>query len=329
MDRELLYRMIYALAACGGREEALFGTSAPLMAEAFSRSLAGEGYFPELWFELPLLGEPWCDFHALVTAGSLDAGAAFTPETCGNCPDAFAWFAARGTDGGVRQLALSWDTGAGEIGDAAVQLLTGTDNPDTTCGFLEAAGRADAAPAYRGFSACLPAGWFAAYAGVFPQRTAPFLRVECIPTHKLQQAYAKDMDLLETHLRQAGFTAIDDTLLARCQVLADSPFRIEFQFDIAPDGVPTSTLGVSLRFGQPSGDDKPPSFNEADELMRKVEAWGLADGRWCLLNDATFSKRLSFKDASSKIWCFPAFIKLRWRDGAPYDAKAYLMAGVQ
>ena len=29
------------------------------------------------------------------------------------------------------------------------------------------------------------------------------------------------------------------------------------------------------------------------------------------------------------MYCFPAFIKLRWRNGAPVDAKTYLMAGVQ
>ena len=30
---------------------------------------------------------------------------------------------------------------------------------------------------------------------------------------------------------------------------------------------------------------------------------------------------------SAVLYCFPAFIKLRWRAGEPADAKAYLVAG--
>ena len=64
MDRMMLYDLIYALAARDGREAALFGSCAPLAREALAHSLAGTG-FPELWFELPLAGDPWFDLHAL------------------------------------------------------------------------------------------------------------------------------------------------------------------------------------------------------------------------------------------------------------------------
>ena len=63
--------------------------------------------------------------------------------------------------------------------------------------------------------------------------------------------------------------------------------------------------------------------------MQHVEEWGLADERWRLLADTAFAKQIKFSGESALIYCFPAFIKLRWRNGEPIDAKAYLMAGTQ
>ena len=328
MDRALLFDIVYALAARDGRETALFGSSVVHARTAFEHSLAGN-YFPELWFELPLAGEPWFDLHVGAWSDDLPTPASFEPETCDCCAEAFAWFAAQGRD--ARQLILSWDTGVGNLERPAVHMLTGSRNTQTTCGFLEAAERADAVPAYKRFVERLPQGWFACYAGVFPQRTTPFLRVECIPPFSLQRAYAQDASLLEAHLRQVGFAAFDDELLRRCQTLSSMPFGIEFQFDVEPNGGVSPTLGVSLRFAQPPGSVESQAFDTrgaAGALMEQVGSWGLADGRWRLLADTSFSKRLTMGSDSALLWCFPAFLKLRWKDAAPLDAKAYLVAGV-
>ena len=327
-NREMLYDIIYALAARDGREQVLFGDCAPNAHEAFAHSLPGGG-FPELWFELPLAGEPWFDLHALASREHLNPDAPFAPETCGGNPGAFAWFAAR--EEGVRQLALSWDVSAGDGGSPAVQLLVSTDDAQVTCDFLEAAGRGDAAPSYRAFRKRLPEGWFACYAGVFPRRTVPHLRVECIPAGPLQRAYAEDPALLEAHLRQTGLADLGDTMLLRCQVLAKTPFSLEFQFDVDESGRAGSTFGASVRFSSPSEGGKRQPFDpdgKAGELMRQVEDWGLADGRWRLLSDASFATWATLGDESSLLYCYPAFLKLRWRDGDPVDAKAYLIAGL-
>ena len=355
----MLYQMIYALAARDGREEALFGESAPLACKAFAQSLAGEE-FPELWFEVPLAGEPWFDLHALASREGLSPDDVFTPERTGQNPDAFAWFAAQRD--GVRQLALSWDTGRGETEHPAVQLLVYKDCPELTCGFLEAAGRPDAMGAYRSCVNKPPKGWFACYAGVFPQRPGHNLRVECIPSIDLQRAYAKDPALLEAHLRQVGIgelaasadeasgpaaspsssssqaantrmpSALGDTLLPRCQLMAKTPFRLEFQFDVDSNGRAGQTFGASLRFAKPPREGSWEAFlpdGPAGEFMREVEAWGLADGRWRKLAETTFAKRVSHGDESHMLFCYPAFIKLRWRAGEPVDAKAYIIAGAQ
>lgn len=40
-------------------------------------------------------------------------------------------------------------------------------------------------------------------------------------------------------------------------------------------------------------------------------------------------KRIARDDSQMLLYCYPALLKLRWRDGEPLDAKAYLIAGVQ
>lgn len=255
---------------------------------------------------------------------------AFAPETCGDCPEAFAWFARRGPE--ARQLALSWDVSAGDLGQPAVQLLVNTRDPEVTCGFLEAAGRPDATGAYRTFAGRLPRDWYACYAGVFPRRTVPFLRVECIPTAGLQQAYATNPELLGEHLRQTGLGQLGDTLVPWCQRLAGTPFQLEFQFDVDPRGSARGTVGASVRFAAPVGYGAWKPFRpdaEGGELMRQAMERGLVDERWRLLADTAFATRLRHDGASALLYGYPAFFKLRWRDGEPLDAKVYLIAGVQ
>ena len=325
MDQTMLYNLIYALAARDGREEALFGHSAPLALEAFGHSLAGSA-FPELWFEIPLAADPWFDFHALTSRGTVESLDGLPASTHG----AFRWFAEQGKN--VRQLALSWDTGSGNPEDPAIQLLVAQDDPETTCAFLEAAGKADAAPAFRAFRKRLPQGWFACYMGVFPQRPEFNLRVECIPDPELQRAYAKDPDLLRSHLESVGISSFGDTVIPRCQLMCSMPFQFEFQFDVDESGLASSTLGASSRFACPPGEDDWAYFDtsgSAGDLMRRVEEWGLADSRWSLLGDTAFATRATQNGKSTTLYCYPAFLKLRWRDGEPLDAKAYLIAGVQ
>ena len=328
MDFSLTYDIIYSLAAREGREDALFGDNASLAHEAFVRSAPCDT-FPELWFELPLIGEPWFDLHVLTERESLKPGMAFSAEQTGGNPDVFDWFS-RQSD--VRQLALSWDIGSRGATSPAVQLLMRRRNLAESSAFFEAVGRAEAVEGYRTFVGRLPKGWFACYAGTFPHRPGAPIRVECIPTFDQQQAYAQDASLLENDLRSVGLTELGDTLIPRSQLFAQSPFHLEFQFDITDDGWAGSTLGASVRFPPPTPSQLELSFDAQGataDLMCKLEEWGLADDRWPLLKDAMFSKRITSKNESFLLYCFPAFIKLRWRDGVPVDAKTYLMAGLQ
>ena len=330
MDSKLfLFEVLYALAARGGREAVLFGDSMPAAREAFSHSLIGPK-FPEVWFELPFSGEPWFDLHALSeSCEPPQAGSAPIATDATVDPALLKWYAGAQ---GVRQLALSWDTGSGCADEPAIQLLVKTRDPQVTCDFLQAVGQPDAVPRYRAFRERVPRGWFPCYTGVFPSRPDVGLRVECIPSDEEQRVYAADPSALERDLRQVGLENLAGTIIPRCHQLLQYPLPIEFQLNVLPNGTVGTTFSASVRFNAPPGDEAWAAYDvdgATGALMQQVEQWGLTDNRWRTLGDAIFVKRISRGDAHMTLYCYPAFLKLRWRDGEPVDAKAYLIAGVQ
>ena len=189
MDRMRMYDIIYALAAKDSRETALFGNCAPCAREALSRSLAGEK-LPEIWLEVPLSGDPWFDIHALTAYEDVAGTQAAFAGQGGSYADALSWFAAQ-PPMTVRQLALSYDTHAGDVDHPAVQLLVCGRDKSVPLEVLEAIGLSSAKPSYRTFAHNMPKEWFACYIGAFPRRQAtdspPWVRVECLVGKKLQR----------------------------------------------------------------------------------------------------------------------------------------------
>ena len=329
MDRMRLYDILYALTAEGGREEALFGACGPAAREAFRRSLAGNS-FPELWFEVPLAGGPWLDFHSLTSYGDVAGTRAAFARHGGTYADALAWFA-RQEPGKVRQLALSYDTHVRDVEHPAVQLLVDGPDPSAPLAFLEAAGRPYLRGPYTAFTRAMPRIWYACYVGVFPGREAagePWLRVECIVGDRCQRAYADDAGALRNHLECIGMGEFGGELVSGVQEIARSPFPLELQFNVGPDGTALPALSASVRF-QPKDWADVNRLEQIGRLASWLQARNLVDGRFGLLAQTTFAKRVERDGESATTSCFPAFVKLRYREGLPPDAKAYLMARAQ
>ena len=325
MDTSFVYDLIYATAALGGRDQTLFGAGRQEAREVFCRSMV-DGAYPELWFELPLAGDPWFDLHVLVDHADVTGSDAHFAGQADIYDEALAWFASQTDD--ARQLALSYDSHTGKLDSPALQLLTRRSNRLLVLGFLKAAGRPDVRDDYIAFRERLPKSWFACYTGLFPGRAAmavaPHLRVECI-AKRSQQEYASNPSLLRDHLHMLGANWVNDELINRCQELAQSPFPLEFQFDVEPGGRASSTFSASLRFDACdwlSQDRRA----EIAKLMERTGEWGLSDDRWKQLSKTAFAKRYDKDGEAVRFYCLPAFIKLRWRDGEPLDAKAYLQA---
>lgn len=326
VDRLTLYDALYGLAADEGREQALFGSCAPLAHEAFKRSLAQDG-FPIIWFELPLAGEPRFDLHVALSRKQLQAGTLFRAGAGNGYDELLRWYADE--EPGGNGLAFAYDISEGRIEHPAIHINVNKVPLSNMDRFFDLATDSGAAHLYAGFARRLPPGWDVWYVGVHPGRPGSPIRVDCFVSSALKAAYAADVALLERDLHACGFSATGPALHELVAPILASPYRLELQFDVMRDGKPGPTLGVSAAFTERAAQAVQQAFGEggpAATLMSAVESLGLCDARWHHVPDATFTKLISVDGTPLALYCMPTFVKLRMRDGTPLDAKFYLQA---
>ncbi len=329
LDHAAIYDTLYLLAAGDGREEALFGDCQPLAHEAFSRSLIGDE-FPIIWFEVPLSRKPRFDLHVAASRSALCPGAEFAPGAGGGYEGLFRWYAEE--ESGGAGLAFAYDVSEGRIDAPAVHVNVNNAPLSSMDRFFDLSAGGDAAERYRAFEAKLPRGWRVWYAGFHPGRPNTPVRVDCFVDGGLKAAYASVPSLFEQHLRECGFTAASAALRDLAGLVTASPFALELQFDVLPDGSVGPTIGVSAGFGTIPASELQTMFDDggtAAKLLGQIERRGLADDRWRLIAHASFAKLVETDDGPLALFCMPTFVKLRVRDGEPLDAKAYLQASAR
>lgn len=327
LDRMAVYDALYALAAGEGREELLFGDAAPLAHEAFRRSLAGDG-FPVVWFEVPLLGRPRFDLHVALSREALHAGVRFLPGAGSGYDELLRWYTEE--EPGGNGLAFAYDVGEGRIDDPAIHVNVNGAPLSNIGRFFELTAGEGAGGRYASFASRLPAGWRVWYTGVHPGRPGTPVRVDCFVNAMTKATYAADYALFEDDLRACGFEAIGPRLRSLVAPILESPFTLELQFDVLRDGSLGPTLGVSAGFDLNAAAKVRALFGEGRpgaELLGKIESLRLADTRWRHIPDASFSTLVRLDGEALALFCSPTFVKLRLRDGEPFDAKVYLQAG--
>lgn len=326
MDTIGLYDFLYRLASYDAGDE-LFGTNAPLAHEAFKRSLAGTS-MSTVWFEIPLSGSPRFDLHVAYANGALHREAPFESGAADGHGALLNWYASEPREGGG--LALAYDTGEGRIDDPAVHINvkdTGTFDAE---GFFANVDRADATMLYDGFSSHLPRGWQVWYFGVHPGRPGTPVRVDYFVDDDLKRAYATDPARLGEDLRAVGFTDVGAQTLRIGGEIATSPYALELQFDVLPDGTLGQNVGLSAGFPfEPASKARLhwESDGSAARLMEFAEKLGVADGRWRRIEDALFTTAVPDGSNMLAAYCVPTFVKFRMHAGEPLDAKVYLQAG--
>lgn len=317
---------LYAIAARDGRGEALFGNSIELARPVYERTLIGNGY-PIAHLEFPLLGNP-C-FDMLSVHSHVAPGARFVPGAGFGYQGMFDWFAGILEAGERAGCGIELDISAGETERAGVYLQQRSCH-HLVAPFLESVGETGRTQSYLDMLARMPEGWHVWYAGVHPGRPGSPVRVDCFVDAGLKDAYATDVSLLENDLAACGFEATGPALPSLARPPLDSPFGLELQFDVMPDGSLGPTLGISAAFSLRTAHAMRPLFEEggpAAELLGAVERLELADDRWRRIPDAMISKLVPADGTVLALYCVPTFVKLRMRDGRPLDAKAYLQAG--
>ena len=162
----------YAIAARGGREEALFGRGIELVRPAYEKTLIGEGY-PAAYLEFPLLGEPYLDLlsvHGHVEPGSrFAAGAGFGYQAL------FDWYALARPQGPV-SLGIEVDCGTGEC-ERAGAYLQYRDHTGLVGPFLESVGAGWRTKAFEEVAERMGERWRPSYVGLFPARAGAPMRI--------------------------------------------------------------------------------------------------------------------------------------------------------
>jgi hypothetical protein len=166
---------------------------------------------------------------------------------------------------------------------------------------------------------------------VFPGRSGArgvdWSRAECIVPDELQADYVRDADLLRADLEGVGIDFLDDEAIEDLRSLADSGFRIEFQFNVGADGSALPVLSASVRFEVEDWLDderRRGIFGLARWLMRK----GYADERILEFPKMLIATKVKHGDDARVVRSYPAFLKLRWRKGMAPDGKGYLFGWV-
>ena len=325
-DATMLYETLYRLAS-EDAEGDLFGTSNLLAQEAFRRSLAGAS-MPAIWFEIPLSGTPRFDLHVAYGNADLHEHAPFASDAMDGYGELLNWYASEPREGGG--LSLAYDAGDGRIDAPAVHVnVNGAEAFDIE-GFFTHVGRQDATTLYDGFAKRLPQGWHIWYFGVHPGRPGALIRVDCFVDASLKRAYAAEPTKLEEDLRGAGFAIEGPAVRVVGAEVAASPFGMELQFDVLPDGTLGQTVGVSAQFPlAPASTTRPlwESSGGAAQLMEFADESGVADARWRCVRDAIFTMAVRDGNTQRALYCAPLFAKFRVRADELFDAKIYLMSG--
>ncbi|MBE6466725.1 hypothetical protein [Denitrobacterium detoxificans] len=335
-----MFDALYALMTNDVRSEALLGASvgkdvhacpasagASLAREAILRA-PNTQQMPVLWFEIPLLGEARFDLHMAYSHWALRDLKAEEIDLRSPYGELFRWYA--NEEPGGNGLALAFDISRGRLNDPAVHVnINGSPLRDIKRFFDIAAGE-DAYDLYREFSDSLPAGWKIWYTGVHPGRPGAHLRVDCFADRKTAARYEEDCSLLVDDLCACGFYTAGSLLQDCVRPILESPFGLELQFDLMRDGSVGSTIGLSAAFPFGSAAHVRELFEEGGDAaayMHTLEDMGLADDRWRCVLPATFSKVVPQGEGQLALYCVPTFVKLRMRNGDPFDAKLYMQTG--
>ena len=323
------FSALYSIAAADGRGEALFGDSFDQALEFYQRTLIGNGY-PTVHLEFPLLGEPCLDL--LSVHGKVPPGAKFAAGAGYGCQAMFDWFAEVGA--GVHaynaSVGLELDLSAGQTQTVGVYLQP-RRHTQLVAPFLESVGEVARAQSYLDTLERMPEGWPPSYVGLFPGREGTPMRIGGYMGDAEHARCAEDSAYLGNRFRQIGFTAFDADMLDRCSEFMRLAPSIDFQFDIMPDGSLGDTFGLSLSFNEakPREARECMSSGYGGQLMRVLQGWGLADGRWNKIAGAAFARSVGFEREDGTEGHFALcvkfnYAKVKFSSCVPKPAKFYL-----
>ena len=338
------FRRLYKRAAADGRGEALFGADTLEMATAALQrgAILGAEGGAAFYFEFPFTGPPRMDLMVSYDCASLPSSCAFE-EGDGYGFRSFFEDCAADTALSTHICGFSFDLsdmadkGAEAANNPGVYLLPPFEraNVDYVPAMLARLGGEDRVPKVMEAFAAAPSCWRPYYAGYMPGRRGAPTRLGFIVPNEATAHYKETPGRLAGDVEAFAGIALSAGGREALSLFSGSGGAWDLQFDLRPDGTFTDDLGVTLDLGFKNADSrKAAGFLEkgfAGEVMERIEAMGLADARWRLMDKACFGLRRFVKDADGNLLRVGDMVelnavKVRFKRGEAHLAKGYLLA---
>lgn len=324
------FEVLCLRAADEGRGPVLFGDCVS-RARSVLRPFFVSPYFPSVYLEFPLLGDPFLDVTVLY--GRLDAGMRIDSPAAQGTDPLFDWYGGIDKDVGDVSLGFELDTSKAQVPEAAVHFQP-RDHDELVRPFFATIGEPDRADAYFELMHRLPAGWRPQFCGLFRGRPGSPLRVCGYLGANEKKACAEDPHQIEGIFEDAGFSAINEEMLDQMhELMRVASVGLDYQFDIYPDGTLGDTFAFDVQFKVETPRAVHDSFREgpAAQVMQLLEGWGIADKRWEHIPQAAFARALPVERENGEIARYsltlmPGWAKVRWRNGVLQPSKFYLYA---
>ena len=338
IDTLYAFRRLFEKVAAEGREEALLGAGSLEKAlrtlEKYALRTASMAIYD---FEFPFTGEPRMDLLVGYICGDLSAPVRFAGE---GSPSLQRFFDSCARISGWQRFdcGYSFDLSAAtkDVPPPGLYLLPPPETPIEAYvpKFLEITGFGDRVSSAMAALTDVPKAWLPHYVGAMADRSQMPVRLGFSIPGKESLHYSMHP---ETFLRDIEaymnipFPATGKDVLF---VLADGGFVCDLQFDLYPDGRIGGGLGVSVNFGFNDLDPrKSAGFLEngpGGDMMRQLEAMGLADARWRKMDSACGAsqhiERYGYEHRIVGEAITIDGIKVRFQNGMPFISKGYLLA---
>ena len=174
----------------------------------------------------------------------------------------------------------------------------------------------------------LPNLWQLLYVGFMPNRQDIPLKLIFVRLDRENNYLPNNPEDIATLLDYLGHEPLPQDAREKLKVLKDLDFnKITVSMEMLPNGSFGPILGTEIFL--PEDLENPQELlntEKGQKLVRQLQNWELADRRTELLTDCCgiFFPPRNFQCMESQFQVFPNHIKLRWQDGQPLPAKAYL-----
>lgn len=174
----------------------------------------------------------------------------------------------------------------------------------------------------------LPDLWQLLYMGFMPNRQDIPLKLIFVRLDQENEYLPNIPEDVEALLTYLGHGSLPQDAQEKLNALKDLGFnKITLSMEMLPDGSFGPILGTEIFL--PEDLETPQELLNTEggqKLLRRLQDWQLADGRAERLANCCgiFFPPKNLQCMESQIQVFPNHIKLRWQEGRPLPAKAYL-----